>query len=241
MIHTKTIKRNVQIFLVLVAMLAAGAFSISANTPVSAALTPGCYVTGSGSYEKVNCPDADLSRAVTQFSKCFVATGSSQGVSSFREQDCSTLNNSSSSGGTGGTGGSGGTSGSGNEFVENSEPIQLPDETPPSTGTDGRQCGKGSKKVVIGFNIGCKGDSYPGEQLNPIVDMLFALFRFLSVGVGIVVIGSIIVAGIQYAMSRGNPQATQAAIKRIASSVGALILYIFIFAIANYLIPGGIF
>ena len=103
------------------------------------------------------------------------------------------------------------------------------------------QCGKGSKKMTTGFNFGCRGEDYPEEQLNPIVDLAFSIFRFLSAGVGIVVIGSIVLAGIQYTMARGNPQSTQAAITRVASSVTALLIYLFIFAIANFLVPGGMF
>ena len=103
------------------------------------------------------------------------------------------------------------------------------------------QCGKGEDAVQVGFDIGCRGEAYPNAALNPIIDMAFALFRFLSAGVGLIVIGSVIYAGIQYSTARGNPQATQAAIKRISNSIIGLILYIFLFSLANFLIPGGIF
>ena len=105
------------------------------------------------------------------------------------------------------------------------------------------QCGTGENKVTTGLNLGCKGQAIEasGEDINPILDMAFAFFRFLSAGVGLIVVGSIIYAGIQYTASRGNPQSTEAAIKRVISSVTALILYIFIFAIANFLVPGGLF
>ena len=102
------------------------------------------------------------------------------------------------------------------------------------------QCGSGSNVVKTSIDFGCKGDTYPGE-LNPIIDMAFAFFRFLSAGVGLVVIGSIIVAGIQYTASRGNPQSTQAAIKRITNALIGLLIYIFMFGIANFLVPGGMF
>jgi hypothetical protein len=95
-------------------------------------------------------------------------------------------------------------------------------------------------EVRVAFDFGCRGDQYTGN-LNPVIDIMFAIFRFLSAGVGLVVIGSIIVAGIQYATSAGNPQATQAAIKRISSSVVALLLFMFMFTLANFLVPGGLF
>jgi len=89
--------------------------------------------------------------------------------------------------------------------------------------------------VQTSLDLGCKGTG------NPISQLLFAIVRFLSVGVGIMVVGSIIVAGIQYSASQGNPQATAAAQKRIAATVGALFLYIMTYALLNWLVPGGLF
>ncbi len=101
------------------------------------------------------------------------------------------------------------------------------------------KCGSGSKVVDVSFNFGCLG---PGHgELNPITDIAFAIFRFLSAGVGLIVIGSVIVAGIQYTASRGNPQAIEASIKRISNAIIGLLIYVFMFAIANFLVPGGMF
>jgi hypothetical protein len=97
-----------------------------------------------------------------------------------------------------------------------------------------------ANSVEVSFDFGCLGPGYT-KPLNPIIDVAFAIFRFLSAGVGLVVIGSIIIAGIQYSTSRGNPQATQAAIKRVSSALAGLLLYIFLFAFANFLVPGGMF
>jgi hypothetical protein len=87
--------------------------------------------------------------------------------------------------------------------------------------------------VPTSIDFGCISEG------NPITDILFAIIRFLSAGVGIVVIGSIIVGGMQYIGSRGEPQSTSKAIERIRSSVIALIIFIFGYAILNYIIPGG--
>lgn len=97
-------------------------------------------------------------------------------------------------------------------------------------------CGqKGSGGIQTSIDIGCSGK---GE---PIPDLIFALIRLLSDGVGIVVIASIIVAGIQFTTSRGDPQASAKAIGRVRSSVIALAIYIFAYAILNYVIPAGFF
>jgi|GEM_PF-3141563 len=107
------------------------------------------------------------------------------------------------------------------------------------------QCGKGQgNDVKTEFDFGCIGGDatkFSGATLNPILDIAFAIFRFLSAGVGLIVIGSIVVAGIQYTTSRGDPQQTAAAIKRISNSLIGLLLYVFMFAIANFLVPGGMF
>lgn len=95
-------------------------------------------------------------------------------------------------------------------------------------------CGAGDNKVKTTIDIGCKGLG------NPILDALFAIIRFLTLGAGLIMIGSMIVAGIQYSTSRGDPQATAAAIKRITATFIALLLFLFIYAISNWLVPAGI-
>lgn len=95
----------------------------------------------------------------------------------------------------------------------------------------GYTCGGGSDSVTVSIDIGCKGEG------NPIADMAFAIIRFLSDGVGLVIIVSIIIAGIQYSSSRGDPQSVAKAVKRIQSALMALLIYIFGYAILNYIIP----
>lgn len=90
------------------------------------------------------------------------------------------------------------------------------------------------------IDFGCKGANCKGNCSAPI-DLTFAIIRFLSAGVGLVVVASMVIAGIQYTTSRGDPQASAAAMKRIQSTVVALFIYIFAFAILNYVIPAGFF
>jgi hypothetical protein len=71
--------------------------------------------------------------------------------------------------------------------------------------------------------------------------LIFSIIRFLSAGVGIIIIASMIVAGIQYTSARGDPNAVAKAQLRIRSNVVALLIYIFAYAILNYLIPIGLF
>lgn len=105
-----------------------------------------------------------------------------------------------------------------------------------SSAPSGDICGdpNGNSSVKISLKIGCQSKG------NSIVDMLFAFIRFLSLGVGIVVVGSVIVAGIQYTTTRGDPQAVAGAQRRIYSTVIALFIYIFTYAILNWIIPAGV-
>jgi hypothetical protein len=97
---------------------------------------------------------------------------------------------------------------------------------------DTYSCGGPGSSVTISIDIGC---SHEG---NPILDATFAIIRILSDGVGLVIIASLIWAGIQYTTSRGDPQAVNSAVKRIQSNLTALLIFIFSYAMLNYIIPG---
>jgi len=64
--------------------------------------------------------------------------------------------------------------------------------------------------------------------------------KFLSAGVGVVVTIMIIIGGIQYSSAGSDPQKIAAAKRKIMYAVIALLLYIMLYGILNWLIPGGI-
>jgi len=72
------------------------------------------------------------------------------------------------------------------------------------------------------------------KNINNIVDVLAGL-------VGVVVVGTIILGGIQYAMAGDKAEAVGAAKQRIINGLIALVAFLFIFAFLQWLIPGGIF
>lgn len=74
-----------------------------------------------------------------------------------------------------------------------------------------------------------------------IISVLITMINVLSGLVGIVIVLVIIVGGIQYSMAEGDPGKVSAARKRIFNAVIALVLFIFSFAIIQYLVPGGLF
>ncbi len=79
----------------------------------------------------------------------------------------------------------------------------------------------------------------PGN-CNIVQQYIDPLIKFLSALVGIVVVIGIVIGGIQYSSARDNPQAVGAAKKRITNAILALIVYFFLFALLNFLIPGGL-
>lgn len=90
------------------------------------------------------------------------------------------------------------------------------------------------------FNFGCLGERAP-KGLGPIQDLVFALVRFASIGIGIVITIALIASGIQYSMAQGNPEASQKAKTRAREALIGFAVYIFAFSILQFLIPGGLF
>lgn len=125
-----------------------------------------------------------------------------------------------------GKGGAGGTTGDG------------------AVGSEGTyQCGNlpnDSDNFKTKLDFGCLGTKGP-VGLGPIQDLAFALIRFASIGVGIVVTIATIAAGVQYSMAEGNPEASHKAKVRAREALIGLMVYIFAFSILQFLIPGGIF
>jgi RsiW-degrading membrane proteinase PrsW (M82 family) len=82
----------------------------------------------------------------------------------------------------------------------------------------------------------CSGGDCSGlitKYVNPFIKLLSAL-------VGIIVVVSIVVAGIQYSSAGGDPSKVVAARKRITNAIIALLAYLFMFAFLQWLLPGGI-
>jgi len=71
------------------------------------------------------------------------------------------------------------------------------------------------------------------KYVNPFVNLLAAL-------VGVAVVISIVVAGIQYGSSAGDAQKVAAAKARIRNAVIALVTFVFLYSLLNFLVPGGL-
>ncbi|MDB5166145.1 MAG: hypothetical protein JWM37_217 [Candidatus Saccharibacteria bacterium] len=87
--------------------------------------------------------------------------------------------------------------------------------------------------ITTSIDFGCSGT---GNQ--PIADLLFAIIRFLSIGVGIMLIGSTVVAGLQYTSSQGDTNAVAKSKARLRANAIALLFFLFGFALLNFVVPG---
>jgi hypothetical protein len=106
-------------------------------------------------------------------------------------------------------------------------------------------CADGKTKVTDTAN--CPGDTAVSsgncsdvsncdlisKYINPFINFLAAL-------VGVAVVISIVIGGIQYGSSAGDPQKVSAAKNRIRNAIVALLTFLFLYALLNFLIPGGL-
>ncbi len=78
------------------------------------------------------------------------------------------------------------------------------------------------------------------DDAKKIYDRLRDAINFLSALVGVVVIMMIIIGGIQYTTAGSDPKKIAGAKARVYSAILALVVYIFIFAFLQWLVPGGV-
>ncbi len=65
--------------------------------------------------------------------------------------------------------------------------------------------------------------------------------NLLTALAGLAITASVIMGGIQYSTSGGNPQASAAAKKRIGNAILALLALVFLYTFLQWIVPGGIF
>lgn len=110
---------------------------------------------------------------------------------------------------------------------------QCPDGTVAGTGSNGGYCNQPTDGATTGKCADLKQCDLFYAYINPLI-------RFLSALVGVAVVASVVVGGIQYSSSAGDPQKASAAKNRIRNALLALVTYIFLLALLNFLIPGGL-
>lgn len=96
-------------------------------------------------------------------------------------------------------------------------------------------CNNGGVEVSVG--ISGKNECVGGDGVNPIYAYLKGIILFMGGAIGLAVVITIIVAGIQYSSSAGNPANITKAKERLMNAVIGLVLYLFLAAILRYLVP----
>lgn len=91
-----------------------------------------------------------------------------------------------------------------------------------------------------GATVHCVPKNSTDIQTNPILLFLRAVLQFLAFGIGLAIVGGLVVGGIMYTTARANAQQVQKAEATIRNALIGLALFIFTFAIINFLVPGGI-
>lgn len=127
--------------------------------------------------------------------------------------------------------------------------VTVSDPASEKNACDGRLgTGPDSTKGINPYKDDCRvteKQKADGVQLDKsncrIILMVVTITNILSALVGIVIVLAITVAGIQYSMAGGDPQKVTAAKHRIRSALVALLLYIFMFAFLQWIVPGGMF
>lgn len=85
--------------------------------------------------------------------------------------------------------------------------------------------------VTCSSNGGC---DLIEKYLNPGIDLFSVMF-------GLIAAGSLIMGGISYSASEGDPQKSSRAKSRITNTIFAIVAYMFLFSFLQFIIPGGAF
>ena len=80
-----------------------------------------------------------------------------------------------------------------------------------------------------------------GSQNDGVWGIIIQVINFLAIGVGIAVVGGLVWGGMMYASSNGDSSKSKQAIKTIVNSILGLVLFMFMYASVDFLVPGGFF
>lgn len=90
--------------------------------------------------------------------------------------------------------------------------------------------------VETSIDFGC--NNYQTDSVSAII---MYVINFMAIGVGIAVVAGIAWGGLTYARAGGDSSATKQGMDMIRNAIIGLVLFIFMYAAADFLIPGGAF
>lgn len=100
---------------------------------------------------------------------------------------------------------------------------------------------QGGDKSCAGVSTSLIDCSSGKTGVEAFAEIVLVVVNFLSIGVGTIIVGAIVVGGMRYASANGNASQAQQGITIIVNAVIALLLFAFTYALVNYLVPGGVF
>ena len=83
------------------------------------------------------------------------------------------------------------------------------------------------------------GEALSSENCG-IIELAVNVINFLSAVAGIAIVASIMISGYQYMTAQDDPGKVQKSRARIVQTLIALLLFVFMYALLNFLIPGGL-
>lgn len=99
------------------------------------------------------------------------------------------------------------------------------------------------------LNTNCPETSYFGNDVcveggsanNAVQNLILVILNWALVGVGTIVVIIVVIGGIRYMTAAGNAETVKSARKMIMNAILALVLYVAMITILNFIIPGGVF
>lgn len=79
------------------------------------------------------------------------------------------------------------------------------------------------------------------DSRSAFIDRVSTYIRWITVGIGVMAVFGLVISGIQYAAAQENPQSVAAAKSRINNIIIGILIYLTMFALLQWLIPGGVF
>lgn len=108
-----------------------------------------------------------------------------------------------------------------------------------STAVFAEDCGDGLVTSVLPCN---NGSSSSGNiEDTGLWGLLMTVINIMSIGVGVLAVGGIVYGSIMYTSAGGSPEKSKKARLMITNVIVGLVLYALMFALLNFLVPGGLF
>lgn len=83
--------------------------------------------------------------------------------------------------------------------------------------------------------------SCDGEGSTALINIVKQIIQILTAGVGVAAVGAVIFGAILYTTSEGSPDKVKKAREVWTNTVIGLLMFAFMVAITNFIIPGGVF